>query len=116
MRGGTDQVLLRTERAVFKAGERIALKVLSTRARGTTYVDVVKNGQTILTRDVDLENGQAELSLTATPEMAGTLDLDAYLFGRDAEPVADHRLVFVQPADELKIEALSDAAVYRPGG
>ncbi len=116
MRGGTDQVLLRTERAVFKAGERIALKVLSTRARGTVYVDVVKNGQTILTRDVDLENGQAELSLTATPEMAGTLDLDAYQFGRDAEPVADHRLVFVQPADELRIEATSDAAVYRPGG
>ncbi len=116
MRGGTDQVLLRTERAVFKAGERIALRVLSTRTRGTAYVDVVKNGQTILTRDVDLENGQAELSLTATPEMAGTLDLDAYLFGRDAEPVADHRLVFVQPADELKIEATSDAAVYRPGG
>jgi len=116
MRGGTDQVLLRTERAVFKAGDRIALKVLSTRAHGTAYVDVVKSGQTILTRDVDLENGQAELNLTATPEMAGTLDLDAYLFGRDAEPVADHRLVFVQPADELKIEATSDAAVYRPGG
>ena len=116
MRGGTDQILLRTERAVFKAGERIELKVMATRARGTAYVDVVKNGQTILTRDVDLENGKAELSLTATPEMAGTVDLDAYLFGRDAQPVADHRLVFVQPADELKIEATSDATVYRPGG
>jgi hypothetical protein len=116
MRGGTDQVLLRTERAVFKAGERIELKVMATRARGTAYVDVVKNGQTILTRDVDLENGKAELTVTATPEMAGTLDLDAYLFGRDAEPAGDHRLVFVQPADELQIEATSDAAVYRPGG
>jgi uncharacterized protein YfaS (alpha-2-macroglobulin family) len=116
MRGGTDQILLRTERAVYKTGERIELKVLSTRARGTAYVDVVKNGQTILTRDVDLENGQAELTVTATLEMAGTVDLDAYLFGRDAEPVADHRLVFVQPADELKIEATSDATVYRPGG
>jgi uncharacterized protein YfaS (alpha-2-macroglobulin family) len=116
MREGTDQILLRTERAVYKMGDRIELKVLSTRARGTAYVDVVKNGQTILTRDVDLEHGQAEVSLTATPEMAGTVDLDAYLFGRDAEPVADHRLVFVQPADELKIEATSDAAVYRPGG
>jgi uncharacterized protein YfaS (alpha-2-macroglobulin family) len=115
MREGTDQVLLRTERAVYKAGDRIALKVLSTRARGTVYVDVVKNGQTVLTRDVDLENGQAELSLTANAEMAGTLDLDAYLFGRDAEPVADHRLLFVQPADELKIDSTSDRPEYRPG-
>jgi uncharacterized protein YfaS (alpha-2-macroglobulin family) len=114
-RGGTDQILLHTDRAVFKAGDRIQLKVLSTRAHGAAYVDIVKNGQTILTRDLDLDNGQAELTLNATPEMAGTLDIDAYLFGRDAQPVADHRLVFVQPADELKIETTADATEYRPG-
>jgi A-macroglobulin TED domain/Alpha-2-macroglobulin family/A-macroglobulin receptor binding domain/MG2 domain/Carboxypeptidase regulatory-like domain/Alpha-2-macroglobulin bait region domain len=114
-RGGTDQILLHTNRAIFKAGDRIQLKVLSTRARGAAYVDIVKNGQTILTRDLDLKDGQAELALAATPEMAGTLDIDAYLFGRDAQPVADHRLVFVQPADELKIETTSDAAQYKPG-
>jgi uncharacterized protein YfaS (alpha-2-macroglobulin family) len=114
-RAGTDQILLRTDRAVIKAGDPIQLKVLSTRARGAAYVDIVKNGQTVLTRDVELENGHAELSLNATPEMAGTLDIDAYLFGRDAQPVADHRLVFVQPADELKVETTTDAAVYKPG-
>ena len=30
-------------------------------------------------------------------------------------PVGDHRLAFVQPADELKIEATADATVYKPG-
>ncbi len=69
----------------------------------------------MLTRDLDLENGQAELSLIATPEMAGTVDLSAYLFGRDARPVGDHRLIFVQPADELRIETTADAPVYKPG-
>ncbi len=114
-RGGTDQILLRTSRAVVKAGDRIQLNVLSTRARGSAYIDIVKNGQTIVTRDVDLQNGHADLALNATPEMAGTLDIDAYLFGRDAQPVADHRLVFVQPSDELKIETTADAVVYKPG-
>jgi hypothetical protein len=114
-RDGTDQVLLRTSRAIVKAGDRIPLKVLSTRAHGSAYVDIVRNGQTILTRDLDLQNGQADLTLTATPDMAGTLDINAYLFGRDAQPIADHRLIFVQPADELKIETTTDAAVYRPG-
>ena len=114
-RAGTDQILLHTNRAIFKAGDRIELKVLSTRAHGAAYVDIVKNGQTILTRDLDLDNGQAELSLNATAEMTGTLDIDAYLFGRDAQPVADHRLVFVQPVDELKIETAADAAQYKPG-
>jgi A-macroglobulin TED domain/Alpha-2-macroglobulin family/Carboxypeptidase regulatory-like domain/MG2 domain/Alpha-2-macroglobulin bait region domain/A-macroglobulin receptor binding domain len=114
-RAGEDQILLRTERAVYRAGDRIQLKVFSTKNRGTAYVDVVKEGQTVLTRDLDIANGQAALTLTATPDMAGTLDFNAYLFGHDARPAGDHRLVFVQPADELKIEAKADAAVYKPG-
>jgi hypothetical protein len=114
-RTGADQVLLRADRAIFKAGDRIQLKLFSTRARGSAYVDIVRNGQTILTRDLDLENGQAGLSLPVTPEMAGTLDIDAYVLGRDAQPVVDHRLVFVQPADELKIEATANSTVYKPG-
>jgi hypothetical protein len=115
-REGEDQILLRTERAVYHAGERIDLKIFSTRKRGTAYVDIVKDGQTVLTRDLDIENGQAELSLTATPDLAGTVDFSAYLFGRNAQPVGDHRLVFVQPADELKIETVADAPAYKPGG
>jgi len=114
-RSGEDQVLLRTERAVYHAGDRIQLRIFSTKKRGTAYLDVIKEGQTVLTRDLDIENGQAELTLTATPEMAGTVDFNAYLFGRDAQPVADHRLIFVQPADELKIETVADAKVYKPG-
>jgi len=115
-RTGEDQILLRTERAVYRAGDRIQLRVFSTKKRGTAYIDLVKEGQTVLTRDLDIEDGHAELSLAATPEMAGTVDFNAYLFGRDARPVGDHRLVFVQPADELKIEATADAPDYKPGG
>ena len=114
-RDGEDQILLRTERAVYRSGERIQLKVFSTKTRGAAYVDIVREGQTVLTRDLEFENGEAELSLTATPEMAGTVDISAYLFGRDARPVGDHRLIFVQPADELKIETVADAPVYKPG-
>jgi len=115
-RDGEEQILLRTDRAVYRAGDHIGLKIFSTKQRGTAYLDIVKEGQTILTRDLEIENGEAELSLTATPALAGTVDFNAYLFGRDARPVGDHRLVFVQPADELKVEAVPNAAVYKPGG
>lgn len=115
LRSGEDQVLLRTEHAVYRAGDPLHLKVLSTKPRGTVYIDIIKDAQTVLTRDVDLTNGAADLTLTATPDMAGTLDLNAYVFGRNAQPIADHRLVFVQPADELKIETCLDAPVYKPG-
>ena len=116
VRDGDDQILLRTNRAVFRAGDPIQLKVFSTETRGTAYVDIVKDGQTIMTRDLDIANGEADITLTATPEMAGTLDINAYLFGRNAQPIGDHRLVFIQPADELKIETTTDAAEYKPGG
>jgi uncharacterized protein YfaS (alpha-2-macroglobulin family) len=115
VRATEEQILLRTERALYRAGDRIQLKIFSTRKRGTVYLDIVREGQTLLTRDVDIENGQAELTLTATPEMTGTLDLGAYLFVSDARPVADHRLIFVHPADELKIETGADAPLYKPG-
>jgi hypothetical protein len=114
-RSGEDQILLRIDRAVYRAGDRIGLKVYSTRKQGTAYIDVVKDRQTVLTRDVDLIDGQGSLDLTATPELAGTIDCTGYLFGRNAIPVADHRMAFVQPADELKIETTVDAPVHKPG-
>jgi hypothetical protein len=43
------------------------------------------------------------------------VDFNAYLFGHDGRPVGDHRLVFVQPADELKIVATTNAQLYKPG-
>ena len=92
------------------------LQVLSTKERGNAYVDVVKDGQTIATRDLDIVQGRADLDLAATADMAGTLELHAYFFGRDARPAGDHRLVFVQPADELRIETAPwNAPVYKPG-
>jgi A-macroglobulin complement component/alpha-2-macroglobulin family protein/carboxypeptidase family protein/MG2 domain-containing protein/A-macroglobulin receptor len=114
-RAGDEQVLLRAERAVYRAGDSIRLRILATKKRGTVYVDAVKDGQTILTRDLDLNEGEAELTLAAGAELAGTLDVNAYVFGQNAQPVADHRLLFVQPADELKVEAVADRSVYRPG-
>ncbi len=116
LRGGEDQVLLHTEHAVYRAGDPIHLHLLASKKRGTVYVDLVKQGQTILTRDLDLTDGRADLTLAASPEMAGTVDVHAYLFGRNAQPVADHRLIFVQPAEELHIETVADAQVYQPGG
>jgi uncharacterized protein YfaS (alpha-2-macroglobulin family) len=112
---GSDQVLLRAERAVYRAGEPIRLEVLSTRQGGCVYVDAVKGGQTIGTHDLTIANGRATLEVTATPDMTGTVEFHAYLFGSNASVSGDRRLVFVQPADELRIETSLDAPVYKPG-
>jgi len=114
-RAGDEQLLLRAERAVYRAGDTIRLRVLSTKKSGTVYLDMVKDGQTVLTRDLALSAGAAELTLTASADLAGTVDINAYMFRQNAQPIADHRLLFVQPADELKVEATADRPVYKPG-
>jgi len=40
-----DHILVRTEHAIYRAGDRIQLRVFSTKERGTAYLDVVKEGQ-----------------------------------------------------------------------
>jgi uncharacterized protein YfaS (alpha-2-macroglobulin family) len=115
-RAGEDQVLVRTSHAVLKPGDRMEIAVLSTRANGAAYIDLVRDGQTILTRDVDLENGRAEMNLIVGPEMSGTLTISAYVIGRNGRESEDQRLVFVQPAEELRIDAVADATRYLPGG
>jgi len=115
-RAGEDQVLVRTSHAVTRPGDRMEIAVLSTRQRGAAYIDLVRDGQTILTRDVDLENGRAEMSVIVGPEMSGTLTIDAYVIGRSGREAEDQRLIFVQPAEELHIETVADARSYLPGG
>ncbi len=114
-RDGEDQVLVRSSRAVVRPGDRMEISVLSTRQRGAAYIDMVRDGQTILTRDVDLENGRANTSVVVSPEMSGTLTIDAYVIGRSGREAEDQRLVFVQPAEELHIETVADARSYLPG-
>jgi len=83
--------------------------------RGTAYVDIVKEGQTILTHDLDIENGQAELTVAATPDWRERGLQRVSVWARCTSG-GRSPAVFVQPADELKIEASANAAVYKPGG
>ena len=115
-RAGEDQLLVRTAHSVVKPGDRIEISLLSTHQSGAAYIDLVHEGQTILTRDVDIENGKAELNLLATPAMSGTMTITGYVIGRNGREVTDRRLVFVQPADELHVDAVADATSYLPGG
>jgi hypothetical protein len=116
IRAGGDPLLVRTSRTVVRPGERIDVSVLSTRESGAVYVDLVHEGQTLLTRDVDMENGKAELHFAATQAMSGTLTVTAYLIDRNGREVSDRRLIFVQPAEELHIDTVTDASSYLPGG
>jgi uncharacterized protein YfaS (alpha-2-macroglobulin family) len=111
----SQSLMLRTNQAVYKVGDTLRLETIATKQRGAVYIDVVKDGQTLITRALETSNGRGGLSLDLTPSMFGTLEVRAYQITSDADPISDRRLVYVDPADDLKVEVSADQESYKPG-
>lgn len=129
-----EYVLLRPERAAYRVGETLHLDVFSapgtlgpigtkagtatpvpTRGSDTVYLDIIKEGQAISTRTLDLKDGRAAAEIDLDDTLLGTLQLHAYKVLRDASIVRDTRLVLVGGAPDLKIDIKPDRDSYRPG-
>lgn len=108
-------LLLRTDRAVYRAGDTALLSIDGT-GSGTVFVEVVKADHTILTRSLQLEDGTARLPLDLPPDLSGTLQIRALRIGPDGTFTGDTRVVQVNRADALQISASFDRERYRPGG
>jgi hypothetical protein len=112
---GEYHVLLRTDQALYKVGDSVRATVLATRPRGTVYVDLIKEGQTVLTRSLELQNGRGQLEVALSPDLSGSLQMNAYQITPASDIVRDSRLLYVNPANDLTIDVKPDKAVYRPG-
>lgn len=113
--GNEDSLMLRTDRPLYRVGEKVEITTVSTKNKGAVYIDVIKDRQTILTRALDLENGQAKMDLDLGADLFGTIEVRAYIFGRNADPISDRRIIFVDPADDLQIDAEVAKESFRPG-
>ena len=99
-------ILLRTDKAIYKIGEPIRLTILQANAAAMSryvYVDAIHNKQTVLTKSVELSGGKGEETLNLTQDLFGTLELHAYKILSNGDIVRDSRIVYVQPANDLKI-------------
>jgi len=112
---GANSLLLRADQAMARVGDTVHFTVLSTKRTGTTYIDVIRDKQTVLTKAVDLEGGRAEFSLTLTPDLQGTLQVHAYQILPDENIIRDTRLLYVAPANDLVVEVRPDKDTHRPG-
>lgn len=112
---GSQSLMVRTNQSVYKIGETLRIETFSTKQRGAVYIDVVKDGQTLVTRAIETSNGRGALSLDLGPSMFGTLEVRGYQLTSDADPISDRRLVYVDPADDLKVEVSAEQESYKPG-
>ncbi len=108
-------VLLRTDRALYEVGDRIELRVATTRKTGPLYIDVIKDKQTWLTRTVDLEDGAASTKIDLDPTLAGTVQINAWMLSPNGEMIRDQRVVIVDPANDLNIQVAANRQTYLPG-
>lgn len=106
--------LLRTDRAVYRTGDSLQVTLLSPPSPLTFYIDVVKNGQTLLTKSISSEQGRAELALDLSPDLFGTLQLRAYTITPAGQSLSTTRIVHVHPANQLHIAGSLDKTSYRP--
>jgi hypothetical protein len=110
-----ENVLLRLDKAIYQGGETLAAEVRTSAGLPTVYLDVIKGGQTLLTRWLDVKDGKAEHRLDLPQNVFGTLEIHAYQILRSGEIIRDSRVVYVQPKNDLKIEVKADKEVHQPG-
>jgi len=110
-----ETVLLRPDAPVYRVGDTMWLTLLTSAQRGTVYVDIIREGQTVSTRAVDVADGKAEVAVDLTPDLYGTLELHAYKILRSGNITRDTRLVVVDEANDLAVTLTPGADTYRPG-
>lgn len=110
-----EAVLLRPEKPAYRVGDTMNLTLYTSAQSGSVYLDIIREGQTISTRALDITNGRTQVTIDLTPDMYGTLELHAYKILRSGSIVRDTRLVLVDEANDLAVNISLDKEEYRPG-
>jgi hypothetical protein len=110
-----NNLIVRTDKAVYHAGETLRATLVSKLRSETFFLDFIKNGQTVLTRTLWANDGRAELAVDLSSDLCGFLKVNAYAITKRGTTTMDSQIVYVRQAKQLRIEASLDKAVYRPG-
>ncbi|MHB0999369.1 MAG: alpha-2-macroglobulin family protein [Armatimonadota bacterium] len=110
-----DAVMMHIDKALAKVGETVNISVMSPSPSGTVYFDIIRAGQTLNTRAVDLKKGKAEITVPLSADMSGSLEVHAYRISRSGQIVRDTRLLYVNPADDLSVMISPDQDSFLPG-
>ena len=112
----TAALLLRTDKSLYRVGGTLNLTVLSTAASGgRAFIDIVKDGQTQLTKGLDIVGGVGMAAIDLDPGLVGDVLIAAYQVTPDAEIIRDTKRVFVRDAKALTIDISPGQDLYAPG-
>jgi len=114
---GSDEanILLRTDRALYSVGDSMEITTYITGGYGSIFLDIVRKNQTVLTKTLKTEDGEASLTVDLDNEMSEDLVIDAYMLADSGQFIRDTKVVYVQPASDLEITISSNQEEYLPG-
>ncbi len=107
---------VRADKAVYDGGDTMKLTMIGGISVEPIFVDLIKDGQTMLTRVLDVQHGSGREDIDLPPDLSGTLQLCAYRIDGNGVPVRKTRTLYVRPASGLNVKATLDREEYRPGG
>jgi hypothetical protein len=79
------------------------------------YLDWLNEGQSVLQRSLETEDGRASLEVELDAALLGSNRVDAYIVDTAANVVRAGRTLFVRSASALSVEMAADKPSYLPG-
>lgn len=107
--------LLRPGKTVYKPGETLNAVILSPEENGTYYIDLIKNGQNVLSKNINAEDKLTGFSLALPENIRGLAILSASRITDSGIVLRNTRAVYIEPASELSIKTSADKDTYKPG-
>jgi anti-sigma factor RsiW len=105
---------LRIEKPVIRAGSPLVAEAVCAFQEGTIYVDLVREGHTVLTRAVEVKGGRAAVTVDLPPEAKGTVEVHATRLLATGHWERDTRLILVEPPEGLRIKVTPSKPEWRP--
>src|SRR5262249_20006782 len=106
--------IIRTDKAVYDGGDMVTVAAVAGGVE-PVFVDLLKDGQTMLTEAIAVRNGRGAAAFTLPADLSGTLELCAYRFNNAGVALRKTRTLYVRPASQLAISTKLDHDDYRPG-
>ena len=106
------QILVRTDKAIYRQGESLKIEIVSSEADETVFVDVFSSQTSLESRRVKLKNGRAELKLPYKPEFKNYLVVSAYF--ESGKTIQDSQGVVFPQKQGLQISAETNKETFRP--
>lgn len=110
-----ESILLRTDRTLYAVGDEVKADLWTSGLGGSVYADVVKDGRTLFSRILNPEQGHASVVIPLSAEMSGTLSLSVYRITGGTDTIRDRKLLYVDPANDLRLSYEPDQDTYLPG-